>query len=168
VDGKIVAAAKRKSTSGSIKCERVVDFLYGKGVVLHEFVPRGQTVKGQFCLEVMKRSKEAERRNRPEGWKNKTWMLHHDNARAHTSLLVREFLTKCETTVVPQLPYSPHLTFADFFVPDIEIHFERSPISDDKRDRRRFAMGPTRCPAEHVPEEAETSGAVYGQWWRVL
>ncbi|PNF27720.1 hypothetical protein B7P43_G12774 [Cryptotermes secundus] len=33
-----------------------------------------------------------ERRKRPEGWRIKTWMLHHDNAPAHTSLLIREFL----------------------------------------------------------------------------
>jgi hypothetical protein len=35
-----------------------------------------------------KRLREAERRKRPEGWRNKTWMLHHDNAPAHTLLLV--------------------------------------------------------------------------------
>jgi hypothetical protein len=50
------------------------------GVIHHEFVPRGQTVSGQFYLEAMKRLREAERRKRPEAWRNKTWMLHHDNA----------------------------------------------------------------------------------------
>jgi hypothetical protein len=54
-----------------------------------------------FILEVMKRLREAERRKTPE-WRNKTWMLHHNNATAHTSLLVREFLAKHETTVVPK------------------------------------------------------------------
>jgi hypothetical protein len=48
--------------------------------------------------------KEAEGRKRPESWGNKTWMLHHDNASAHTSLLVSEFLTEHETTGVPQSP----------------------------------------------------------------
>ena len=43
-------------------------------------------------------------------------MLHHDNAPAHASLLIREFLTKHETTVVPQPPYSPDLAPADFFL----------------------------------------------------
>jgi transposase len=38
-------------------------------------------------------------------------MLHHDNAPAHASLLIREFLTKHETTVVPQPPYSPDFLF---------------------------------------------------------
>jgi len=56
------------------------------------------------------------RRKRPEAWTNNTWMLHHDNAPAHTSLLIREFLTKHETTVVSQPPYSPDLAPADFFL----------------------------------------------------
>ena len=52
----------------------------------------------------MKRFREAVRRKRPEAWKNKTWMLHHDNAPPHASLLIREFLAKPETIVVPQPP----------------------------------------------------------------
>jgi hypothetical protein len=48
-------------------------------------------------------------------------MLHH-NAPAHILLLVREFLTKQETTGIPQLSYSPDLAPADFFsVPKVEI-----------------------------------------------
>ena len=43
-------------------------------------------------------------------------MLHHDNAPAHASLLIREFLAKQETIVVPQPPYSPDLAPADFFL----------------------------------------------------
>jgi len=43
-------------------------------------------------------------------------MLHHDNALAHASLIIREFLAKNETTVVPQPPYSPDLAPADFFL----------------------------------------------------
>jgi transposase len=36
-------------------------------------------------------------------------MLHLDNAPPHASLLIREFLAKQETIVVPQPPYSPDL-----------------------------------------------------------
>jgi transposase len=43
-------------------------------------------------------------------------MLHHDNASAHASLLIREFLAKDETTIMPQPPYSPDLAPADFFL----------------------------------------------------
>jgi hypothetical protein len=86
-----------------------------------EFAPCGLAVNGQFYLEVMKRLTEAERRKRPESWRNKTWMLYHDNAPAHTSLLVHEFLAKHDRTVVPQPPYSPDLARGLFFV-QVKIH----------------------------------------------
>jgi quinol monooxygenase YgiN len=100
---------------------------------LHEFVPRGQAVSGQFYFEVMKRLREAEQGKRPEGWRSKTWMLHHNNT-PHMSFLVREFLAKHKTTVIPQMPYSPDLAHADFFVfvSKVEIHSERSLISDNR------------------------------------
>jgi transposase len=43
-------------------------------------------------------------------------VLHHDNAPAHSSFLVRNFLAKNGMTVVPQPPYCPDLAPADFFV----------------------------------------------------
>jgi len=87
-----------------------------KSIVHHEFVSRGEIVNKEFYLKVMKRLKEVVRRKRLEAWTNKTWMLHHDNAPAHASLLIREFLAKQETIVVPQPPYSPDLAPADFFL----------------------------------------------------
>jgi len=105
----------QKSTSESLKCEgEVGNFFDWKGIVHHEFVRRGETVNKEFYLKVMKRLKEAVRRKRSEAWTNKTWMLHHDNAPAHTSLLIREFLVKQEMIVVPQPPYSPDLAPATF------------------------------------------------------
>jgi hypothetical protein len=96
-------------------------------------------------------------------------MLHHDNVPAHTSLLICEFLVKHEMTVVPQPPYCPNLAPADFlFAPKVEIHSERSPISDDRRARRKFAMGLVRYPAKHIPELEKTLEAVYRQWREVL
>jgi transposase len=43
-------------------------------------------------------------------------VLHHDNAPAHLSFLVRNFLAKNQTTTVPQPLYSPDLAPADFFL----------------------------------------------------
>jgi transposase len=43
-------------------------------------------------------------------------VFHHDNAPAHSSFLVRNFLAKYETTVVPRPSYSPDLVPADFFL----------------------------------------------------
>lgn len=38
------------------------------------------------------------------------------NSSAHTSLLVREFLAKNKTVIMPQPPNSPDLASADFFL----------------------------------------------------
>jgi len=72
-------------------------------------------VNKQLYQDVLARLKDAVRRKRPELWKNQTWMLHHDNAPAHASLLIRSYLAKHQTSIVPHPPYSPDLAPADFF-----------------------------------------------------
>ena len=76
---------------------------------------RGQMVNKQLYQEVLARLRDAVRRKRPELWENQTWMLHHDNAPAHASL-IRSYLAKHQTSVVPQPPYSPDLAPANFFL----------------------------------------------------
>ena len=44
------------------------------------------------------------------------WVLHHDIAPSHASLLVREFLAKQTVATLPQPPYSPDLSPPDFFL----------------------------------------------------
>ncbi|UYV66476.1 hypothetical protein LAZ67_4001822 [Cordylochernes scorpioides] len=80
-----------------------------RGVVHHEFLPQGRTVNKEYYLQVMRNLREAIRQKRPDLWKNKNWLLHHDNAPAHTSLLVRDLLAKNKTLMMPQPPYSPDL-----------------------------------------------------------
>ncbi|UYV80051.1 hypothetical protein LAZ67_18001526 [Cordylochernes scorpioides] len=80
-----------------------------RGVVHHEFLPQGRTVNKEYYLQVMRNLREAIRQKRPDLWKNKNWLLHHDNVPAHTSLLVRDFLAKNNTLMMPQPPYSPDL-----------------------------------------------------------
>ncbi|UYV78777.1 hypothetical protein LAZ67_16002713 [Cordylochernes scorpioides] len=77
-----------------------------RGVVHHEFLPQGRTVNKEYYLQVMRNLREAIRQKRPDLWKNKNWLLHHDNAPAHTSLLVHDFLAKNNTLMMPQPPYS--------------------------------------------------------------
>ena len=86
------------------------------GVVHHEFLPQGGTVNRHYYLEVLRRLRENIRRKRPELWSRKSWFLHHDNAPAHSSFLIRDYCAKSETTVLPQPPYSPDLAPADFFL----------------------------------------------------
>jgi hypothetical protein len=61
VGGKIVAVTERAHQSRpNVKLLFIVFSFCGKGVIDHEFVPRGQTDSGRFYLEVMGRLREAE------------------------------------------------------------------------------------------------------------
>jgi len=102
---------KSERPSTSMDNDRIEKVL----AVICKNVPPDETVSKEFYLNVMKCLRAAVRRKRPEAWTNNTWMLHHDNAAAHSSLLICEFLSKHEMTVVPQLPYSPDLAPADFY-----------------------------------------------------
>ena len=116
VDGERVSSTK-KSTGDSVKGQGVfVVFFDWKGIVYHEFVPRDHMVNKQFYQEILARLRNAVRRKRPEFLENQTWMLHHDSAPAHASLLIRSYLAKHQTSVVPHQPYSPDLVPANFFL----------------------------------------------------
>ena len=93
----------------------LVVFSVWKGTVLHESVPRDQMVNKQLYQEVLAYLRDVVRRKRPELWENHTWMLHHDNAPAHSSLLIRSYLAKHQTYVVPHPPYSPDLAPSRLF-----------------------------------------------------
>jgi hypothetical protein len=50
------------------------------------------------------------------------------------------------------------------FVPDVDIHSARLPISDNRRERRKFTTGLRHYPTKHFPELEKTLEAVYRQW----
>ena len=58
------------------------------GIVRAEFVPRNTTVNSECYKGLLERLRNDVRRKRPEKWAN-GFILHHDNAPCHTSLLVR-------------------------------------------------------------------------------
>ena len=60
-----------------------------EGVVHYEFSPRGQTINKENYVEVLKRLRDAVRRKRPRFWSSDDWLLHHDNAPAHSSNIVQ-------------------------------------------------------------------------------
>ena len=92
------------------------------GVVYHEFLSEGRTVNKEYCLEVMRLLCEAIRQKPTELWKNQSWILHHDNVLVHTSMLVRMFLAKNKTVIMPQPRYSSDLAPVDyFFFPKLKI-----------------------------------------------
>jgi len=91
-------------------------FFDSEGAVHHEYAPDGQTINKESYVEILRRLHESVRRKCPEKWQDGNWILHHDNAPAHTSHLVQQFLAKHGTTQLQQPPYSPDLTPCDFFL----------------------------------------------------
>ena len=91
-------------------------FSDSEGIVHHEYAPDGQTINKEFYLEVLRHLYESVRRKRLGKWQDGNWILHHDNAPAHTSCLMRQFLAKHSTAQLQQPPYSPDLALCDFFL----------------------------------------------------
>ena len=91
-------------------------FFDSEGIVHHNYAPDGQTINKEFYLEYLRRLRESVRRKRPEKWRDGDWNLHHDNAPAHTSHLVQQFLAKHCTAQLQQPPYSPDLAPYDFLL----------------------------------------------------
>ena len=98
---------------GQGHADRFFDF---KGLVHHEFVPEGQTVNQHFYQQVLARLSDRVRRCRRGLWSDAAWLLHHDNAPAHTAISVRQFLTKRQITTLDHPPYSPDLAPSDFWL----------------------------------------------------
>jgi hypothetical protein len=63
----------------------------------------------------------------PEMWPTGKWFLQNDNVWPHTALSAKEFLSVHQTTLLPQVPYSPDSSFRDFFlIPITEMSTDRT------------------------------------------
>jgi len=94
---------------------------------------REQIVNKEHYLEVTRRLRENIRKKRPDLWRNNSWTLRRDNAPAHGSMLVTNFLAKNSTTIVPQAPYSSDAApRRALFVSKIQENIERLQISNDR------------------------------------
>jgi hypothetical protein len=68
---------KARMSRSQFKAMLIV-FFYIQGIVMAEWVPRGQTVNQQYYIEVLTKLRQRVRRKRPELWRN-GWILHQDN-----------------------------------------------------------------------------------------
>ena len=69
-------------------------------------------------IDILRRLRNAVRRKRPEKRKTHRWFLLRDNAPAHQSILVKDFLAKDDVTTLEHLCtlHSPDLTPADIYL----------------------------------------------------
>ena len=87
-------------------------FLWPRG----EFVPPGMTVNADFFCYVLRKLCENLQHKRPQKWRNQNLIIYNDNAPAHRSFKVSQFLAKNNMTVIPHPPYLPDLAPCDFFL----------------------------------------------------
>jgi len=93
----------------------------------------------------------------PELWQTGKWLIHHDNAPAHTALRIHQFLTSQGMTLVPHPPYSPDMAPADFFfVSPNEKGLERAAIWYFGRRYSSFDKSTEQHPTCGVPEMFRT------------
>lgn len=128
---------KAKMSKSRLKAMLIV-FFDIKGVILIEWVPAGQTVNQAYYKTVLQKLRERVRKKRPDLWKNNAWILHQDNAPAHTALSVKQFLADNKIPVLNHPPYSPDLAPCDFYLfPKVKeslkgTHFETLEQVKDK------------------------------------
>ena len=106
---------KERQSRSHVKSILII-FFDCEGVVHYEFAPRGQTVNKEYYVEVLKRLRNAVRRKLLRFWSSGDWPFHHDNAPAHSSNLVHQFLAKHKIVQLRQPSYSPDIAPCDFFM----------------------------------------------------
>ena len=66
--------------------------------------------------DILRRLTDAIRRKRPEKWRTNSWFLLHDNAPAHRTVSVKDFLAKNNVTTLEHPLFFPDLDPADFYL----------------------------------------------------
>ena len=106
-------------------------FWDAQGVLLVDFLPRGETVNAIRYCQTLDRLREAIRRKRP-GRLRQGVLLQHDNATPHTAKLTQDWLQRYKWEVLPHPPHSPDLAPSDYhlFGP-LKIHLARQRFTKD-------------------------------------
>ena len=94
----------------------LIAFFDAHGIVHVEFIPQRQTINQHVYQHVLKNLLTTICHRRRDLFDSNMWLLHHDNAPAHSALSVRRFLAKKNVSVLDQPPYSPDLAPCDFFL----------------------------------------------------
>ena len=84
-------------------------------MLYYELLKSGETINGERYRTRLIRLKRAIAEKRPEyATRRETIIFHHDNARPHVAILVKNYLEKSGWEVLPHPPYSPDLAPSDY------------------------------------------------------
>jgi transposase len=102
-----------------------------RSIIHFESVPEGTTVNQTFYMQMLRRFIVAVRSKRGELWRDRSLIRRHDNAPAHPSLRVTQFLAGKGISGTDHPPYSPDLAPADFWLfPELKSVLKAKRFSD--------------------------------------
>ena len=86
-----------------------------KGVLYYELIKPGETINGERYRTQLIRLKRAIAEKTPEyATRHEAIIFHHDNARPHVAIPVKNYLENSGWEVLRHLPYSPDLAPSDY------------------------------------------------------
>jgi len=85
-----------------------------QGIARFEFIRENETVNERIHVTVPRHIRHAVRRKRPEKWRTNSCFPLHNNAPAHRTVFVKDFLAKINITTLEHPTFSPDLDPADF------------------------------------------------------
>jgi hypothetical protein len=91
-------------------------FFNSRGIIHFEFVPEVTAIKQTFYVEVLERLIGAVRRKRGKLQRDRSLILHHDNASAHSSLRESQFSAGEGISALEYPAHSPDLAPAHFWL----------------------------------------------------
>ena len=122
---------KFKTTPSAGKIMATV-FCDRNGVLLIEYLPRGQTINADRYAVTLQNLKQAIR-NKRTGRLTKGVCLLRDNARPHIARKILELLTKFGWDILDHPAYSPDLAPSDYHVfPALKEHLSGKRFEDDE------------------------------------
>ena len=75
-------------------------------------------------MNILGHLRDAVTRKCHENWRTNSWFPLHDNAPAHRSIWVKDFLSKNDLTTLQHPTYIPDLAAAALYLPSTEISIE--------------------------------------------
>ncbi|MEE4247135.1 MAG: hypothetical protein V2I33_17110 [Kangiellaceae bacterium] len=107
-------ASLRKFKVGA-SAGKVMDTVFwdAKGVIFVDYLPKGASINGEYCAQLLEQLREALKSSR-RGKLTKGVLLLQDNAPPHRSQIAMNSARRCGFELLPHPPYSPDLASSDF------------------------------------------------------
>lgn len=107
-------------------------FWDAKGILMVDYLPKGQTINGAYYANLLGMLNEKIREKRP-GLARKKIIFHQDNARPHTSIVAMAKIHELRYDLLHHPPYSPDLAPSDYHLfPKLKIFLGGQRFSTDE------------------------------------